>query len=40
MTMYNRMYANIVMKLQAHTVGTNSGMFYRPDLNTKGTYNK
>lgn len=40
MEIYNRIYTNTGMKLQAHTVGTNSGMFYRPDLYTKGLYNE
>lgn len=40
MAIYNRMYTNIGMKSEAHTVGTNSGMFCRPDLYTKGMYNK
>lgn len=38
---------NIDMNLQAHTVGTNSGTFYRPDLQlmhtglyTEGMYNE
>lgn len=38
---------NIAMKLQAHTVGRNAGMFYRPDLQlmytrlyTEGMYNE
>lgn len=38
MAIYNRIYTNIDMKLQAHTVSTNSGMLYRPDLDTKGMY--
>lgn len=40
MQIYNRTYTNIVMKLQAHTVGTNSGMIYRPDLYAKGMHNE